>query len=158
VLGFGTIWDFDPFPGVKPANGFLVGFAGFNPFFNGATARAAFSGAATPLGSAFSGLSVPVESGGGAGTAYSHWRESVLGSELMTGFLNAGTNPLSAITVDQFRDLGYVVNDALADVYTFQAALQGAFQAPLQLVEGQVPGDIIVINRQGHAVARIPRR
>jgi hypothetical protein len=158
VLGFGTIWDFDPFPGVKAANAFLVGFNGSNPFFNGPTAQAAFAGAAAPLGSAFSGLTVPVESGGGAGTAYSHWRESVLGSELMTGFLNGGTNPLSAITVDQFRDLGYVVNDALADTYTFQAAIQGAFQAPLQLVEGRVPGDIIVINRQGHAVARIPRR
>jgi hypothetical protein len=158
VLGYGTIWDFDPFPGVKPANAFLVGLGGGNPFFNGSTARAAFSGAAAPLGAVFSGLSVPVESGGGSGTAYSHWRESVLGNELMTGFLNGGSNPLSAITVDQFRDLGYVVNDAVADAYTFQAALQGAFQAPLQLVEGRVPGDIIVINRQGHAVGRIPRR
>jgi hypothetical protein len=66
---------------------------------------------------------------------------------------------LSAVTVDHFRDLGYVVNDALADAYTLPTALRAAFGAPsLQLVEGKVPGDMIVINRQGHAVARIPRR
>ncbi len=157
VLGFGTIWNFNPFPGVKPANAFLSGFGGSLPFFNGPLAQAAFAGAAAG-GAEFSCCAVPVEAGGGEGTAYSHWRESVLGSELMTGFLNAGTNPLSAITVDQFRDLGYVVNDALADAYSFQAAILSAFQTPLQLVEGRMSGDIIVINRQGHAVARIPRR
>ena len=60
--------------------------------------------------------------------------------------------------MDQFRDLGYTVNDALADTYTFQALLRSAFETPLQLIEGKVRGDIIVINRSGHAVARIPRR
>ena len=122
-----------------------------------AAARAAFFGAVA-TGTTFTGLAVPVESGGGAGTAYSHWRESTFGNELMTGFLNSGANPLSAFTVDQFRDLGYTVNDALADTYTFQALLRSAFETPLQLIEGKVRGDIIVINRSGHAVARIPRR
>ncbi|HEV8355780.1 MAG TPA: leishmanolysin-related zinc metalloendopeptidase [Gemmatimonadales bacterium] len=157
VLGFGTIWDFDPFPGQKPANAFLVGFGGLDPFFNGDGARSAFFGSAA-AGTTFTGNPVPVEAGGGAGTAYSHWRESRFGSELMTGFLNSGINPLSAITVDQFRDLGYVVNDALADSYTFQASLRSALETPLQLIEGKVPGDIIVINRQGHEARRIPRR
>ena len=45
---------------------------------------------------------------GGAGTADSHWRESVLSNELMTGFLDAGVaNPITRLTVAQFADLGY---------------------------------------------------
>jgi hypothetical protein len=152
VLGFGTIWDF------APMNNFLVGLGGSDPWFNGATAQEAFYGALA-VGRTFPGNVVPVEAGGGSGTAYSHWRESTFRNELMTGFLNSNPNPLSAVTVDHFRDLGYVVNDALADAYTLPIALRAAFGAPsLQLVEGKVPGDMIVINRQGHAVARIPRR
>ena len=158
VLGFGTLWNFDPFPGVKPPNAFLIGDGLADPYFNGAVAQSAFYGTLA-AGRTFPGNVVPVEAGGGSGTAYSHWRESTFGNELMTGFLNSGSNPLSAVTVDHFRDLGYVVNDALADAYTLPTALRAAFGAPsLQLVEGKVPGDMIVINRQGHAVARIPRR
>ena len=44
---------------------------------------------------------------GGPGTRLSHWRESVLNNELMTGFLNLGENPLSRITAGSMRDLGY---------------------------------------------------
>ncbi|MFP6765474.1 MAG: hypothetical protein VB858_17735, partial [Planctomycetaceae bacterium] len=44
-----------------------------------------------------------------------HWRESVLGSELMTGFINTGFNPLTRLTIAQFADLGYQVDFARAD-------------------------------------------
>jgi hypothetical protein len=152
VLGFGTIWDF------PPINTFLVGGGTGDPWFNGSSAQGAFFGSLT-AGRTFTGNTVPVEAGGGAGTAYSHWRESLLANELMTGFLNTGTNPLSAITVAQFRDLGYTVNDAAADAYTVPGtALQPAPASLRQIVEGRVRGDIIVINRQGHEVRRIPRR
>ncbi|HSP12855.1 MAG TPA: hypothetical protein VLO29_10035, partial [Salegentibacter sp.] len=40
-------------------------------------------------------------------TALSHWRESVLDNELLTGFINLGENPLSRITAGSMRDLGY---------------------------------------------------
>jgi hypothetical protein len=78
----------------------------------------------------------------------------------MTGHLNRlpSSNPLSAVTVDQFRDMGYVVNDAVADAYTVPTGLRAAPGSLMQIVEGRVPGDMIVINRQGRAVARIPRR
>ena len=53
----------------------------------------------------------------GPGTADSHWRETIFGNELMTGYLNSGTNPLSAVTVGSLADLGYGVDLAAADTF-----------------------------------------
>ena len=53
-----------------------------------------------------------------AGTADVHWRESVFDNELMTGFVNLGPEPLSAITIASFAAEGYSVNPAAADPYT----------------------------------------
>ena len=61
---------------------------------------------------------VPVENTGGSGTANSHWRESVFGSELMTGYADTGPLPLSVMTVRSIEDLGYTVNPAGADPYS----------------------------------------
>ena len=64
---------------------------------------------------------VPLETGGGAGTAGSHWRDTVLQTELMTGYLSGTAGeaaPLSAITVGAMQDLGYLVNYSAADPYT----------------------------------------
>ena len=68
---------------------------------------------------------VPVENTGGPGTAGGHWRESVFGNELMTGYLNPGTNPLSAMTIAAMIDLGYSVSLTAADAYSFTSALRG---------------------------------
>jgi hypothetical protein len=62
--------------------------------------------------------SVPVENTGGPGTYGGHWRESTFVSELMTGYLNPGTNPLSRMTVESLRDLSYTVNPLAADTYS----------------------------------------
>ena len=72
---------------------------------------------------------VPVENGFGAGTINSHWRESVLGNELMTGFINNGSNPLSNLTVRSLMDLGYSVNVAGADPFFLMSSLQVLTQA-----------------------------
>jgi len=63
--------------------------------------------------------SVPLETGGGAGTAGAHWRESVLTTELMTGYSEARgvAMPLSRITVGAMQDMGYSVNYAAADAF-----------------------------------------
>jgi len=103
----------------------LTGAGTNDPKFTGTQALAAynsiFGGAAT---------SVPVDDTEIEGTADSHWRESVLGNELMTGFLGPGTtNPLSVITLASMADLGYSVNLALADPYSKPAPLM-AVQAP----------------------------
>jgi hypothetical protein len=156
VLGFGTIWEFNPGAG-SPPNAFLLRTDN-DPAFTGAAALAALFGMSSGFG--FSGKGVPVEATGGAGTAFSHWRETTFGNELMTGFLGAsGSNPLSALTVEQFHDLGYVVNDALADGFSFAAMVQafGVSSEPIALVEGTLPMPIVVVDRTGHEVRRIPR-
>ncbi len=110
VIGIGTIW---------PHLGLLQGAGTINPTFTGAKAMqefAALTGSATPV-------PVPVANTGGVGTRDSHWREAVLGNELMTGFLNAGVNPISRLTVGSLQDLGYQVNLAAADPYTLPSAL-----------------------------------
>ena len=43
---------------------------------------------------------------GGAGTINSHWRDEVFDPEIMTGFIDAGVNPLSAITVSALAGSG----------------------------------------------------
>ena len=92
VLGIGTLWNFG---GRELRQGPTA-----NPFFTGKTANTHWN--------AEGGTdALPVENMGGQGTALSHWRESILRNELMTGFLNLGVNPLSRITAGSLRDLGY---------------------------------------------------
>jgi len=64
--------------------------------------------------------SVPLETGGGPGTAGAHWRESVLRTELMTGYAESAgvAMPLSVITVGAMQDMGYTVSAAAADPFT----------------------------------------
>jgi hypothetical protein len=54
---------------------------------------------------------VPVETEGGAGTAGSHWLETLFDNELMTGWIDVdGPDPLSRVTVASLEDLGYQVS------------------------------------------------
>lgn len=109
VLGFGTLWPFQDLLAEPASSG------GADPHFTGPQAIAAFDAAG---GSSYTGEKVPVEEIGGPGTHDSHWRESVFSNELMTGFLDLGTNPLSAISVASLADQGYSVQLSEADPYT----------------------------------------
>ena len=107
VLGFGTIWDNLGLL-ANPASG-----GGTDPRFTGAQATAEYN-------TLFANMDadIPVEATGGPGTADSHWRETIFTNELMTGFLDSGvTNPISAVTVAQFADLGYTVDLSQADPF-----------------------------------------
>ncbi|MFC4949359.1 leishmanolysin-related zinc metalloendopeptidase [Pseudonocardia sp. GCM10023141] len=104
VLGIGTIWD---------RKDVLVGAGTADPTFTGAGAMAEY---ATLTGKA--AVAVPVENIGGPGTAGGHWRESVFGNELMSGFIAAPGNPLSRVTTASLADLGYQVDLAAAEPYT----------------------------------------
>ncbi|HEY2416219.1 MAG TPA: pre-peptidase C-terminal domain-containing protein [Pirellulaceae bacterium] len=104
VLGFGSIWTDKGLLNTTDPN---------NPVFTGAQAVAEYN---TIFGTAATG--VPVDNSDLEGTADAHWDESILGNELMTGFLNVGDNPLSKITVASMADLGYTVNLNAADPYT----------------------------------------
>jgi hypothetical protein len=66
---------------------------------------------------------LPVENHGGPGTEDSHWRETVFGSELMTGFISGETQPLSRMTIASLADLGYQVNMDAADVFELPSHL-----------------------------------
>jgi hypothetical protein len=116
ILGFGTRWS---------ALNLLVGAGTADPHFTGPAAQSVFQ---TLLlgGLGYAGPAVPVENVGGTGSVGSHWRESVLRSELMTSLLNSGPNPLSALSLAGFRDLGYVMDDAVGVPLEFPAGLFGA--------------------------------
>jgi hypothetical protein len=116
VLGIGTIWS---------SKGLLSGAGTDNPLFLGAQATAAYNAI---YGTNAAG--VPVENTGGSGTRDAHWRESIFGSELMTGWAGPGSNlPLSRITIGSLADIGYTVNMASADNFTPAIAASGAILA-----------------------------
>jgi hypothetical protein len=72
----------------------------------------------------------------------------------MTGFLDDGINPLSAITVSLFRDMGYVVNDSQSDTFTLSQLLQSLTAPPIQLHEADLDSPIFVRDRQGRVRTR----
>lgn len=108
VLGIGTLWQ---------DLSLLVGGGGADPQFTGGNAISAYSRMGGVQGS------VPVENTGAAGTRDGHWRESVFGTELMTGWISAGGNPMSALTIASLQDLGYGADPAVASAYTLNRTL-----------------------------------
>ena len=113
TLGFGITW-----------NGLLVdpSLSDGQPVtpppdthFAGTNAIAAFDDAG---GTNYQGNKVPVENEqGGQGAQDSHWRQSVMGSELMSPTINRSAS-FSKITIQSMADLGYSVDDGIADSYT----------------------------------------
>ena len=121
VLGFGTLWE---------ALGLLADRADSDmdtplrdTHFTGADAIAAFDEVG---GTDYTGNKVPVMNVGGAGTRNSHWRDGVFDPEIMTGFLSAGPNPLSVVTIASLEDLGYTVDRDQADPFTLGPTLRRA--------------------------------
>ena len=140
VLGVGTIWSNKGFL-VNPSTATIS----LDTHFSGPLAITAFNnvGGATYTGGGTGGAKVPVENRldetnpprSFAGTRNSHWRETVLQNELMTGFLNAGSNPLSQLTIASMQDIGYTVNASVADPFFVATSLQAADDAPRPLLE-----------------------
>jgi hypothetical protein len=119
VLGIGTLWS-----------GSAVGFPGRqeNYIFNSGQYTGPAGLAAYNAEFGQSGTFVPVELGGGAGTANGHWNEVNGGAgftgivsniepgpfndmryELMTGWLNTPSLFISSLSVQSLEDLGYMV-------------------------------------------------
>lgn len=106
VLGFGSLW---------PLRQLIQGLGSADPRYLGLQGNAAFQG----LESQGNGgeRQVPIENQGGAGMRDSHWRESVLGSELMTGALDLGPAVLSLVTAGAMADLGYRIDPQPVDPF-----------------------------------------
>jgi hypothetical protein len=74
----------------------------------------------------------PVQDKGGAGTAGSHWRDSAFGDEMMTAYLSAPYQPMSSLSVESFRDLGYTVDSSAADRFNVSANGYPVGESPYQ--------------------------
>ncbi len=164
VLGFGTIWSSLGLLQNPSCGG--VGstcnpdLPGADTHFNGAAAVTSFDnvgGTAWTLGS-----KVPVENTlGGQGTRDSHWRESTFGNELMTGFISAGSNPLSEVTTAGMQDIGYMVNLGGSDSYTLanpNALVAPALAGSIELKDDVYRGPLMVIDKSGRVVRVLPPR
>jgi len=152
VLGIGTFWS---------RLGLLqnpsTASASVDTWFSGANGIAGFNsiGGATYTG----GQKVPVENTGGAGTMNGHWRESVLANELMTGFLDNGSNPMSLLTVRSLTDMGYTVDIGAADAFSVSLSLRaaGSQDGPrIKLHNDLYTGPVFSMTPQGR-VTRLPR-
>jgi hypothetical protein len=120
VLGFGTLWTQAGLlhnPSTTSARA--------DTYFAGGNAIEAFDAAG---GKTYAdGPKVPVENLGGASTINGHWRKTVMDNELMTGFLSAGSTPLSSITIRSLADIGYIVDQAAADPFVLSLATSGSY-------------------------------
>jgi hypothetical protein len=136
VLGFPAVWKLEQFQ-------LLQDTLTNNPYFSGQHAASSFTLAG---GTLVNGVGVPVETAGGAGTRLAHWRESVFASELMSGFVSGGNNPLSAITIGSLRDIGYQVDMGAADPYTLpgSGAAAGSGSLRVELIERPMPPPRVV--------------
>jgi hypothetical protein len=147
VLGIGTMWS---------EFGLLHSPSGATPvdtWFSGSNAIAAFNaiGGSTYTG----GQKVPVENTGGQGTANAHWRESVLNNELMTGYLDNGSNPLSLLTVRSLTDIGYEVDTDAADPFSVTLSLRAGgagVNLGRKLQNDTYTGPVYVVDRQGRVL------
>jgi hypothetical protein len=104
----------------------ISGAGGPNPVYTGGRGVAEYS----TLGASGN---VPVESLGGPGTRDSHWRETTFGSELLTGFVNPGFNPVSRMTIASLADLGYQVTLDTADSYSLPGGMTSLRSAAVEL-------------------------
>ncbi|MFC1611314.1 leishmanolysin-related zinc metalloendopeptidase [Myxococcota bacterium] len=119
VLGIGTLWpDQDLLQ--EPS---LPDQPGADTHFIGQNALAAFDSVG---GGPFLGGKVPVENNAVEGSADSHWREAIFGTELMsTALADDDTQiPLSSVTIGSLQDLGFWhVDPSAADNYRLPAAV-----------------------------------
>lgn len=142
VLGVGSLWTLFGLVG-DPAS--QDSTAASDPHFTGPGARAAFDQVG---GAAYTGHRVPIEDTGGPGTRLVHWRETVFENELMTGFIDAGSNPLSLVTIASLEDMGYTVDRTVAEAYQLRLSVSRA-SSKLFLGDDVLREPIFTIDAEG---------
>ena len=128
-----------------------------DPHFEGGLAIEAFDEAG---GDEYDGEKVPVQL-----TIHSHWRENVFGDEVMTPFFNlANESPISAVTLQAMADMGYEVDESLADDYELPdpslpppaEAFREGEGTVFDLSNDVVWGPVTVVDADGRVVRTIP--
>lgn len=117
VIGIGTMWE-----------SLRVGSAGDadnDPRYVGVNGVEGYK----QIGGPGESTDIPLANTGGEGTENAHWRESTFGNELMTGEAAPGLNPLSIMTIKSLQDLGYIVNEDMAEVYNVLSAQNNDLKA-----------------------------
>jgi len=152
VLGVGTLWT------TMSLLADAAGSGGLDPHFTGSAAIAAFDAIG---GSGHGGHKVPVEDTGGAGTRDAHWREGVFDREIMTGWVDAGSNALSLVTIQSLADLGYEVDtgEAQSVGLTISPSFvpRGEPGPGLRLADDVWRGPFEVVDASGRPEASLPR-
>jgi hypothetical protein len=144
VLGIGTVWGSQFSELLR--NPSFPSSPGVDTYFAGPLAIAAFNAAG---GTAYSGEKVPVENTAKAGQADGHWRESVLGNELMTPLLEFAPK-LSAISIQSLADIGYPVDVSQAVPYVVPGLAAVLRAGPVIDLTGDVwTGPIVGVNARG---------
>jgi len=135
VMGFGTLWNIGEALGPTYSTYQAVYVTGSGQYA-GAAALAAWQADGNP-----DATFVPVELGGGTGTAGGHWDEPDGGfpngdPELMTGWLNSGPF-LSTYSLASFEDICYVTRAGYTDATVSElSALVAAVPLPAGLPLG----------------------
>lgn len=159
VLGIGTLWTekgltagtCDPNSGVGSRM----------PFFTGGSSRQAFL-SSLGTGVVWTDSLVPLEGDGDCfnGTRDGHPSETIFVNELMTGYIDPVSNPLSSVSASFLRDLGLTVNDLAADPYTVPwglPALRMNRAGGKHLNEMHVNPPIHMIDRRGRTTRIVDR-
>ena len=106
-IGFGTVWNYNNLVADDAVSSL--------PIFTGANATLTYKS----LYDDPDATGVPLENGGGSGTALAHWEEDVFTDMLMTGYIDDTTiNKLSEVTIASLEDIGYDTTWDAADYYT----------------------------------------
>ena len=157
ALGVGSIWLYTGF--LAQAS---LGSPGADTHFLGTHAIEAFDSAG---GTTYAGARVPVENTMGYGSADTHWRESVMGVELMTPLQHRGqSDPFSAVTIESMADLGYAVDASLADDYELEQASANSAgddepsRSTIDLRGDFRPGTVTIVDADGQVVRTIAPR
>lgn len=154
ALGFsGFLWEFQGGSGDDVGPHQLVGGTGADPRFVGPLAARRYRSLSGDGGG------VPIETTGGSGTAGSHWRESVFDDEVMTGFSDFGSNPLSEVSIASFGDMFYAVDLGEADPYSLPVSLHAvsAEGASGSVAWERVLVPVLGVDLEGRMIWRAPR-
>ena len=158
VLGIGTLWCSSLSRACPTAASDTSWIRGTDVRYTAQHGSGAWTGfGGTGTGAPIENCAAGVPATCGSGTWYGHWREATFRNELMTGYISASGNPLSALTVGALRDLGYTVNASAANGYALptDAVFSGVAPSAKRLEEQPYTGPILELDRGGRVVRRL---